>query len=311
MTNKQRIAITTSIVALFFSLSGKIYAGWSEWYTPTRFEGMTYSDTNYTNITNLADTDNNAYATIDVQFGSPAPQIFRKSLGFSNYLEVNKAIKEVEVKFSVRRRYSVTPYETLEMYLIKEDQGTVATALNATTSLYYESITNTSFQEKTYYWRDTEGDTDVSNYFGDFDPYNFTIAIGAYKNNTSGSTNFVDIGYLQIRFYTEDTTTSNTVANPTRTYIAYENLKTSIEQKAPFAYFAAVGSLDFSNVETEDFTINFPVIINGSPTFYPATLPEGAVTALETIRTLIGVAITGFIIIYLITTGNKIFGGDS
>lgn len=295
---------------MFLSIKGKVHAAWSEWYVPTRFSGMTYESAQYTNITNIATQDNNAWSRVDVQFGSPAPQTFRHSLGFSNYLEANKTITDVEVKFSARRLYSVSPSETIEMYINKSD-ATIASALNATESAYYFTPLTTSFVEHTFYWRNGTNDTTVSDYFDNFDPYNFTLSIGLYKNSSSGSTNFVDIGYLAIRFNTTDNTVSNTIANPTTTYLAYEGLKETAALKAPFAYFNAVGDLDFSAIETEDFTINMPVILNGSVTYYPATLPEEMVDALEVLRNLVGIGITGFMIIYFINTGNRIFTGGS
>lgn len=304
MRYKKATTIILSTV-LFFSLSGNLKA-WSQNYVPTRFSGMFYEGTNWSNVTNLATLTDTEYATVNVQFGNPAPQIWYKSFGFSFPELVGNRATKVEVYIRARRRYNVSPTETIYAYIVDPD-GDVVTALNATDGTFYHVPDSLGWKEYKFEWKDEESPNDrVSKYLDYMDDYNFTVVLGVTKNGTSGSTNFIDISQMWIRFETTETGLSELLpADITKVDIAVEQLQDTLAARVPFAYFNAITGLNFDNVSTESAEFVFPVPYPEGTVYYPMTIPEEMSDILSGIRWLIRIAIIGTIILYFMRLSDR------
>lgn len=258
---------------------------------------------------NLATLTDSEYATIDVQFSDPglgcsiAPCIWYQSFGFNTPEIIGDTITKIEVDMRVRRRYNVTPSETVYMYIVKPD-GDVVTALNATDGTFYHVITDTSFKDKTFEWKDQAPPDDrVTQYLTYFDDYDFTVVVGVTKNGTTGSTNFIDISQMKIRFETTESDISKLLpVDVTKVDLAVEQLKDTLAVKAPFAYFYAVTDLDFSPVASESPSFYIPVPYPdeyGGTVNYPMIIPPDMYDILEPLRWATGIAVIGLFILYL------------
>lgn len=300
---------------LFLSLPARIYA-WSEWYVPNRFAGMFYDSSvppgnNWSNVTNLAILTDLQYATVNAEFSNPslgcnqAPCTWYQSFGFSAPELVGNTITKIELDVRMRRRYNVSPTETVWAYIVSPD-GDVITALNATKGDFY-TIPGTGWSTFTFKWEDDAPPDDrVSKYLTYFDDYNFTVVLGVSKNGTSGSTNFVDISQMQIRFETTETALSALLpADISKVDIAIENLQDTLNAKAPFAYFNAITGLDFSPVATETAQFTFPVPYPSGTVYYPMVVPQEMYDILSGIRWLIRLAIIGTIILYFMRLSDR------
>lgn len=306
---KKLVVITACII--FFSLPEKVSA-WSQYYVPTRFAGMFYDSpgNNWSNVTNVATLTDNEYATVNVQFGNPAPQIWYQSFGFSAPDIVGDTITKIEVDMRVRRRYNVSPSETVYVYIVKPD-GDVVNALNATDGTFYHVITDTSFKDKTFEWKDQASPDDrVSQYLPYFDDYDFTVVVGVTKNAASGSTNFIDISQMKIRFENTESDISHLVpVDVSKIDLAVEQLEDTISSRAPFAYFQAVTSLDFSPVASSSPEFYLPVPYPdeyGGTVNYPMNIPEEMLDILQPLRWITGIAIIGLLVLYLSQLGNRV-----
>lgn len=304
--------IKKTIIALllFFSLPGIVNA-WSEDYYPNRFAGMYYNQpgNNWSGVVNVATPTDNEYATINVQFGNPAPQVWRNSYGFSFPELIGNTASKVEVYVRARRRYNVSPGESLEAYIVDPD-GDIVGALNATDGTFVHNINDTNWKEYRFEWKDEAPPYDrVSQYLDYLDDYNFTVVFGAYKNGTSGSTNFMDISQVWIRFETEETDISKYLpVDISKVDLAVEQFKDTFQSRAPFAYIYPVFDLDFSPVASSSPDLYFPVPYPdewGGTVNYALVFPQAIYDFLSPLRWITGVALIGLFILYLSRLGER------
>lgn len=302
--NKYAIAFFIA-TSLFFAIPGNSWA-WTEYFEPTRFDGMFYNSPQWTNEVATATWTDDQYATVDVQFGNPAPQVHRHSFGFSFPQYVGNSVNKIEVDVRLRRRYNVSPGETIEAYIVDPD-GDIITALNATQGEFAFGTGATGWHWETFKWEDQAAPFDrVSQYFPYIDDYNFTLVLGVSKNGTSGSTNFVDISQIKLRFETAETALSELLpVDISKIDLAVLNLQDTLNARAPFAYFNAITGLDFSDVNQTTPTFYFPVPYPSGTVNYAMEIPAGMDGILSTLRTLTGVGIIGALILYLMRLSDR------
>lgn len=310
-TMKKTIAISAAL--LIFCVAGKAQASTTtDWKVPNRFAGMYYPGTNWSNITNIAGSDSSAFSTVDVQFGNPAPQTWYQSLGFDFSEVTNYTVEKIEVKVRAKKRYTVSPTESITFWLSKEEQGSVSTALNPPTgSVYVISSFATFFNQYNLFWQDAENYPWVTEYFQYFKPTNFTLIIGAQKDSTSGSTNFLDMYDLQMRLTYKANDITAEVPNISKTWLATQNLQESLMNKAPFGYIMPIMNLQFAQQSDQGFTISIPVVLPaavGGTQTYSATLANTA--AFDGIKTILGLSMTGAFVFYLLRLMGRVTGTD-
>jgi hypothetical protein len=305
----KKLATIILFIVFFLSYRKEVQA-WSDWYRPVRFAGMFYDSpgNNWSNTVQMASPNSSAYATVDVQFGNPAPQIWYQSFGFDMDDSIGKKVTKIELEIVMRRRYNVTPSETVWAYIVSPD-GDVITALNATNGVFYKSGLNTSFATQKFTWNDDAIPNDrVSKYLDSLDDYYFTVVIGVSKNSTSGSTNFVDMYDMRIRF--EDTATwlsDMLPADVTKVDLAIDELQETLDSRAPFAYFNAVTGLDFTPVASQSLQLSLPVPYPSGLVIYPIIIPQRMTDILSTFRYISGIAIIGLVIVYLMRLSDRTF----
>jgi len=301
--------IVLLLVAVFFVKSPVHAITTTDWKVPNRFAGMNYPGTNWSNITNIAGVDDTNFASVDVQFGNPAPQIWYQSLGFDFGEVANYTVSKVEVDVRVKKRYNVSPNESLTFYLVAPD-GDVVSALNPPPgSVYVIGSMATFFNTYHLVWQDTEEYPRVSQYFQYFKPSDFTIVIGAVKDSTSGSTNFIDLTQMKMRLTYSANDITAEIPNISRTWLATENLKAALMTKAPFGYIAPVLNLQLSEQTDQGFTISIPIVLPesvGGTQIYSATLENTA--AFNGIKTVLSIAMTGAFVFYLLRLMGRVTG---
>lgn len=305
--------ISIALLAFFFLLPGRLFAatGWTSWVEPTVFEGLYYSSSQWSNITNLAAlVDDGIYSTVDVQFSippTPAPQIFYRSFQFTQQaIEdiTGNTVNQAEVRVRFRRRFNVNPDEEITLYWVQPD-GDVVNALNTPNSLFVRSITSTNWTTVTFYWRD-ESTTDptkmkVKDYFSPFIHNQATLVIGLQKKGTSGTTNFVDIDTVNARFYVLD---GDFPVNVSKTQQAMDDLNSILLTKAPFAYVNPIIDINFEGIATLPAQLVLNIPMNGETVPLTTTIQRTEMT--ETLRGLSNYAIYGLLIFYLVTFMGRI-----
>jgi len=282
------------------------FAGWTDWYVPTQYAGYTGDYGTWTNPTNATSWDDAFYMTNDTAFGNPAPQKWLKGFGVYAPELIGKTFSQVEVRVRLRRRFNTTPTTSFEVYVLKSNDD-LTTALNASTTDFSDTINFQSFTTKTYFWRDTATNPWVTEYFPVYDPQQLWIVLASQLNASSGSSNFLDVAGIDIRFYAGDTTASETIPqNPSELQISIENLQDTLKVKAPFAYFYAVSDFDFDTITEQELTFDFPVPFPTGTVHFYATLPQQLKDSLGIIRTITGVGIMGSVVFYLFSLGNRV-----
>ena len=291
---------------LFFLLPGRAFAGWSEWHVADTFIGNTNDIGTWANVTYSAGWNDAFWMRNTTAFGNPAPEKWAKGFGFSIPEMIGKNISEVEVRVRYRRLYATSPTTNIELYVLKTNDN-LTTALNASTTKMSQLVTNTAFTTTTFFWRDTGTNPWVSDYFPFYDPNQLWVVLTAQLNSSSGSSNFLDVSGLDIRFLTTDTNASETIPqNPTQLQVSIENLQDTLKSRAPFAYFYAVTEIDFSNISESDITFDFPVPYPTGTVHYYITISNELKDILAVVRTVTGIAIIGAVVLYFLGLGDRI-----
>jgi len=279
---------------------------WSDWYIPSQFEGNVNDSGTWADPINVSVAGDALFMRNTTSFGNPAPQKWAKGFGFYIPEMLGRQVVEIEVRARTKRLYNVAPTTSMEVFITKTNED-LTTALNAPTTDFTETINQTTYQDELFFWRDNGTSTWVSDYIPNFNDYGFWVVLTSQLNSSTGSSNFLDISYLEIRFrYNETDASSQIPQSPTRVQLAIENFQDTVKVRAPFAYFYAVTDIDFSEITPDDFSFTIPLPFPTGTINYVATLPPSMSDVMEGIRTLTGIGMIGGLIIYLISLGNRI-----